>query len=112
MAVRFKELFGLGSVSDEAIERAASLGRDEAPASWGRYRDLRLENGITLIRRLVPRAWDENGRPTRIQEVEAALSFDAPTEMSFLVWDSIFRTISGITPSSIGLSKKISAAFF
>ena len=35
MAVRFKELFGLGSVSDEAIERAASLGRDEAPASWG-----------------------------------------------------------------------------
>ena len=45
MAVRFKELFGLGSVVDEAIERAASLGRDEAPASWGRYRDLRLENG-------------------------------------------------------------------
>ena len=34
MAVRFKELFGLGAVSDEAIERAASLGQDEAPASW------------------------------------------------------------------------------
>lgn len=103
MAVRLKELFGLGAVSDEAIERAASLGQDEAPASWGRYRDLRLENGVTLIRRLVPRAWDENGRPTRIQEVEAALSFDAATEMSFLVWDSI-RAGTMETPETIAMA--------
>ena len=51
MTIEFKELFGLGAVSDEAIEaRAEQAEAEMLPSHWGRYDDVTLENGLKVIR--------------------------------------------------------------
>ena len=68
MTIEFKELFGLGAVSDEAIEARAEQAKAEMlPSHWGRYDDVTLENGLKIIRQTYTDGWDENmfGLPER-----------------------------------------------
>lgn len=61
MTIKYKELFGLEAVSDEALERAAESSAEVIPMYWGTSRDTKFANDITLIRETFPYEWDSDG---------------------------------------------------
>ena len=104
MTIEFKELFGLGAVSDEAIETLAAKSEAEVlPSHWGRYDDVTLENGLKIIRQTYTDGWDENGRATHVRFTRTELGFEVPTEISFLIQRSI-RFSSVMTEMVLAMS--------
>lgn len=104
MTIEFKELFGLGAVSDEAIEARAEQAKAEMlPSHWGRYDDVTLENGLKIIRQTYTDGWDENGWATHVRFTRTELGFEVPTEMSFLIQRSI-RFSSVMTEMVLAMS--------
>lgn len=89
MTIKFKELFGLTAISDEAIERTAESPAEIIPMYWGTSRDTKFANGITLIRETFPHGWDSDGKATENERTAISLSFDVSTEMPLIPWSCI-----------------------
>ena len=102
MTIKYKELFGLEAVSDEALERAAESSAEVIPMYWGTSRDTKFANDITLIRETFPYEWDSDGNVTGNERSAISLSFDVSTEMPLIPW-SFFKPEYHYVPGMLSM---------